>query len=201
MISMTTDSVLPRERAEFWADLVSRHVTPMCIEPAGEQPLSGEVRVRVIGDLGVAQVSGRGVDASHTRKQIGRTLGHLYAACIHLDGEARIGALMESTADIQTAVDGPKIMHQMASYHPREPHWYLPLLGIDPAHQGKGLGGALLKHATDICDPDGLPAYVESSSPRNIPLYERHGFEIMGRIQSGGSPVFTPMVRKPQGRR
>ena len=37
MISMTTDSVLPRERAEFWTDLVSRHVTPMCIEPAGDQ--------------------------------------------------------------------------------------------------------------------------------------------------------------------
>lgn len=114
--------------------------------------------------------------------------------------EAAIGALMESTADAATAVEGPKIMEQMASYHPREPHWYLPLLGIDPAHQGKGLGGALLKHATDICDRDGLPAYLESSSPANIPLYERHGFEILGRIQSGQSPVITPMLRKPQRR-
>jgi hypothetical protein len=47
MISMTTDSVLPRERADFWTDLVSRHVTPMCIEPAGEKSLSGEVQARV----------------------------------------------------------------------------------------------------------------------------------------------------------
>ena len=98
MISMTTDSVLPRERAEFWTDLVSRHVTPMCIEPAGEQPLSGEVQVRVIGDLGVAQVSGRGVHASHTRVQIARTRGHLYAACVHLDGEARISRRGEQIA-------------------------------------------------------------------------------------------------------
>ena len=90
MISMTTDSVLPRERAEFWTDLVSRHVTPMCIEPAGEQPLSGGVQVRVIGDLGVARVSGRGVRASHSREQIARTRSHLYAACVHLDGEAWI---------------------------------------------------------------------------------------------------------------
>ena len=98
MISMTTDSVLPRERAEFWTDLVSRHVTPMCIEPAGEQPLSGEVQARVIGDLGVAQVSGRGVRASHTRVQIARTRGHLYAACVHLDGEARINRRGEQIA-------------------------------------------------------------------------------------------------------
>ena len=107
MISMTTDSVLPRERAEFWTDLVSRHVTPMCIEPAGEQPLSGKDQVQVIGDLGVAQVSGRGVHASHTRAQIARTRGHLYAACVHLGGEARISRLSEQIAlqkgDVLTA--------------------------------------------------------------------------------------------------
>lgn len=98
MISMTTDSVLPRERADFWTDLVSRHVTPMCIEPAGEKPLSGEVQARVIGDLGVAQVSGCGVHASHARVQIAHTRGHLYAACVHLDGEARISRRGEQIA-------------------------------------------------------------------------------------------------------
>ncbi len=114
--------------------------------------------------------------------------------------EAALDALMESTADPQTAVDGPQIMRQMASYHPKEPHWYLPLIGIDPARQGKGLGGALMRHATDICDRDGVLAYLESSNPRNIPLYERHGFEILGTIQAGGSPVITPMLRKPRRR-
>ena len=98
MISMTTDSVLPRERADFWTDLVSRHVTPMCIEPAGEQPLRGAVQARIIGDLGVAQVCGRGVRAAHTRVQIARTSGHLYAACVHLDGEARISRRGEQIA-------------------------------------------------------------------------------------------------------
>jgi ribosomal protein S18 acetylase RimI-like enzyme len=114
--------------------------------------------------------------------------------------EAAIGALMESTADAGTATDGPKLMQQMASHHPKEPHWYLPLIGIDPAHQGKGLGSALLKHATDICDRDGMPAYLESSNLANVPLYERHGFKAMGRIQVGGSPVFTPMLRRPRRR-
>ena len=98
MISMTTDSVLPRERAEFWTDLVSRHVTPMCIEPFGQEPLRGAVQARMIGDLGVAQVCGRGVRAAHTRVQIARTSGHLYAACVHVDGEARINRRGEQIA-------------------------------------------------------------------------------------------------------
>jgi ribosomal protein S18 acetylase RimI-like enzyme len=114
--------------------------------------------------------------------------------------EAAIGALMENTADPGTAVDGPELMQRMASYHPKEPHWYLPLIGIDPACQGKGLGSALLKHATGICDREGMPAYLESSNLANVPLYERHGFEAIGRIQVGGSPVFTPMLRRPRRR-
>ena len=114
--------------------------------------------------------------------------------------EAELGALMEQTADASTANDAPKIMQQMASHHPKEPHWYLPMIGVDPARQGKGFGGALLKHATAICDHDGVLAYLESSNLANIPLYERHGFEVIGRIQAGGSPVITPMLRRP-GRR
>ncbi len=108
--------------------------------------------------------------------------------------------LMMRTADAATAIDGPQLMQQMASYHPKEPHWYLPLLGVDPAHQNEGVGSALLRHVTDRCDRDGVPAYLESSNPRNIPLYERHGFEILGRAQSGSSPVITPMLRKPHRR-
>jgi ribosomal protein S18 acetylase RimI-like enzyme len=114
--------------------------------------------------------------------------------------EAAMGALMEQTADASTAIDGPKVMQQMASYHPQEPHWYLPMIGVDPAWQGKGFGSTLLKHATDICDRDGVPAYLESSNLANVPLYERHGFEVIGRIQAGGSPVITPMLRKSRRR-
>jgi ribosomal protein S18 acetylase RimI-like enzyme len=114
--------------------------------------------------------------------------------------EAALNDLMMRTADAATAVDGPQLMQQMASHHPKEPHWYLPLLGVDPAHQNEGIGGALLRHVTDQCDRDGVLAYLESSNPRNIPLYERHGFEILGRAQSGQSPVITPMLRKPQRR-
>ena len=73
-------------------------------------------------------------------------------------------------------------------------------LGVDPAHQNEGVGSLLLRHVTDRCDRDSTLAYLESSNPRNIPLYERHGFEIVGRAQAGQSPVITPMLRKPRKR-
>jgi len=98
MISVTTDSIPIRERAEFWADLVSRHVTPVQIEPAGKRPLRGEIHARVIGNVGVAQVSGLGVQAVHTRAHIARARDHLYGACVHLDGEARISRRGETFA-------------------------------------------------------------------------------------------------------
>lgn len=97
MVSVTTDSIPARERAEFWADLVSRHVTPMRIEPAGTLALHGEIQARVVGNLGVAQVSGLGVYALHTGAHIARARGHVYAACVHLDGEARIFRRGEAT--------------------------------------------------------------------------------------------------------
>lgn len=112
------------------------------------------------------------------------------------DGE-RLVALIETYGERTRVTAVSSILEQMGQFHPHEPHWYLPLIGVDPSCQGKGLGGALLRHALARCDRDKLPAYLESSNPRNISLYERHGFEVLGRIQTGGSPVVTPMLRKP----
>jgi ribosomal protein S18 acetylase RimI-like enzyme len=86
-------------------------------------------------------------------------------------------------------------MMQMAEFHPKDPHWYLPLIGVDPMMQGRGHGSALLVHALERCDRDHVPAYLEASSPRNKALYERHGFEVTGVIQAGSSPPMWPMLR------
>ncbi len=93
--------------------------------------------------------------------------------------------------------DGPEVFEKMSSYHPNEPHWYLPLLGVDPLHHGKGLSSALMQHAIVTSDLDNKFAYVESSNPKNIPFYERHGFELLGTIQVNTSPSIFPMLRKP----
>ena len=88
------------------------------------------------------------------------------------------------------------LFERMAGFRPREPHWYLPLIGVDPAHQGKGCGAALLSFALASCDRDHLPAYLESTNPRNVSLYKRHGFEPLGTIQVGQSPPLVPMLRR-----
>lgn len=33
-----------------------------------------------------------------------------------------------------------------------------------------------------------MAAYLESSNPANVPLYEQHGFVVLGTIQVGSSP-------------
>ena len=89
-------------------------------------------------------------------------------------------------------------MEQMDRSHPSEPHWYLPMIGVDPGKQGNGYGSALLKHALARCDGEDKLAYLEASSPKSIPLYQRHGFELASTIQVGSSPPMFPMVRKPR---
>ena len=115
---------------------------------------------------------------------------------VHPDDEA-MGALMESTMPAAICKDLFEMVRQMETYHPHEPHWFLPLIGVDPAKQGRGHGGALLRHALERCDREGRLAYLDATSPRNRALYERHGFQRLGTVQVGSSPPIVPMLRRP----
>ncbi|MEH6634901.1 MAG: GNAT family N-acetyltransferase [Halioglobus sp.] len=65
-----------------------------------------------------------------------------------------------------------------ARHHPKEPHYYLQFIGCRARDQGQGVGAALIKQGTRECDEQGMPAYLESSNSLNVPLYQRHGFEV-----------------------
>ena len=112
--------------------------------------------------------------------------------------EEEMGKMAEENVPTSIRGDVYKIMERMAQFHPGEPHWYLPMIGVDPTEQGKGYGSALLNYALRQCDRDGRLAYLESSNPRNIPLYQRHGFRVIGEIQAGSSPTMVAMLRTPQ---
>jgi GNAT superfamily N-acetyltransferase len=116
---------------------------------------------------------------------------------VHSDDQA-MEELIESSVAEHVRADLYGVFEKMAAYHPTEPHWYLPYIGVDPAHQGKGHGGELLTYALARCDREGSIAYLESTNPRNTTLYIRHGFEEMGRIQVGSSPPLIPMLRSPR---
>ena len=90
------------------------------------------------------------------------------------------------------------IIEQMIRYHPTEPHWYLPFIGVEPARQSAGLGSALLRAQLAACDAAQLPAYLESTNPRNQPLYESHGFEAVVEIKVEDCPPIVPMLRRPR---
>jgi GNAT superfamily N-acetyltransferase len=116
---------------------------------------------------------------------------------VHPDGDA-LEKVFRDTAKPEHLDDLLATFEKMSDWHPEERHWYLPMIGVEPNAQGRGLGGALLRHAVARSDEDGVMAYLESSNPRNISLYERHGFEAMGRIQIGACPLVTPMLRRPR---
>lgn len=114
------------------------------------------------------------------------------------DREAMTAAIMPFMTEAKGAVAG-EVGEAMAQFHPHEPHWYLAMIGVDPARQGLGLGSALLKSTLERCDADGVMAYLESSHPKNVPLYERFGFEVMGVVQPGDFPPIYPMLRPARG--
>lgn len=113
---------------------------------------------------------------------------------VDVDAEA-LARIVETRMAPALQGDLEGLVGQMMTFHPHTPHWYLAVLGVDIHRQGKGLGSILMKEALLRVDREHLPAYLESSNPRNVPFYERHGFEAVGRIQSGTSPVLTPMLR------
>jgi ribosomal protein S18 acetylase RimI-like enzyme len=82
--------------------------------------------------------------------------------------------------------------------HPRDPHYYLAVLGTDPEAQGQGIGSALMQPVLEMCDRDEIPAYLESSKERNIDFYARHGFRVTGEIDLPDGPRVWPMWRDPR---
>ncbi|MEA2347240.1 MAG: hypothetical protein QOG62_1027 [Thermoleophilaceae bacterium] len=83
--------------------------------------------------------------------------------------------------------------------HPKKPHYYLAVLGTDPSAQGQGLGSAVLAPILQMCDADGVGAYLESSKEKNIAFYSRHGFKVTRWIDMPGGPRVFLMWREPRG--
>ncbi|MGW1955328.1 GNAT family N-acetyltransferase [Streptomyces sp. NPDC001920] len=112
----------------------------------------------------------------------------------------------EGPARIREAVDPrnervESIGRLTARIHPSDrAHEYLWMIGTAPERQGEGLGTALMASVLDRCDREGRPAYLEASSARSRKLYERLGFELVGRpLDLPAGPRMWPMWREPRG--
>lgn len=82
--------------------------------------------------------------------------------------------------------------------HPRERHLYLAVLGVDPPRQGQGLGSRLLAPGLEVCDREGVGAYLETAKARNVVFYERHGFRVRDELRLPRGPKVWLMWRAPR---
>jgi GNAT superfamily N-acetyltransferase len=74
------------------------------------------------------------------------------------------------------------IIRFVEAFHQRfaaDRHLYLQWLGVEPSRQGQGLGSATITPELRRADSEALPCYLETFQPRNVPLYLKHGFQIM----------------------
>jgi GNAT superfamily N-acetyltransferase len=118
-----------------------------------------------------------------------RVLGDFAAAAIWIPpGESELTAQEEAEVEPMIrdlagsrAEQLLELLGRFESSHPEgPPHYYLSLLGTDPARRGNGYGMALLEQNLAAIDAEGMPAYLESSNPANDPRYERRGFRRVG---------------------
>jgi GNAT superfamily N-acetyltransferase len=80
------------------------------------------------------------------------------------------------------------------------PHWNLHMLGVDPAHQGKGYAGVLLRAMLARIDRECLPCYVDTQREENVLIYQRHGFKLIEESKIPGTEItMWAMLREKAG--
>src|SRR3954447_2672680 len=94
----------------------------------------------------------------------------------------------------------PRILRglgQVEVRHPAERHLYLAVLGVDPERRGQGIASQLIRPGLELCDREGLPAYLETGKEVNLAFYGRHGFHVVDRLVLPKGPPVWFLWREP----
>ncbi len=142
-----------------------------------------------------------------------RALQHLYLgyACEHGivavtgDGEGVIALLppdapepAPATVEEVVALHGDRI-DRLDQAPPPEGAWQLETLGVRPEHQGRGIASALIHFAlSEVRARGGRAVALDTSDPRNVRLYERHGFQVTAHSDSDDGPPVWKMLASLQ---
>ena len=145
---------------------------------------------------GYAQATGSLAVAHNGAFRIGNGIGTVFCLPPRVEVEETLlsEVLTSGLSDADQSSMG-QLGEKSAQLRPDEEHWYLPMIGVDPRYQGLGLGTLLMETACRHFDKASLPAFLESSNPGNVPLYQRFGFEVLEVLQFGTSPTITLMWR------
>jgi ribosomal protein S18 acetylase RimI-like enzyme len=115
------------------------------------------------------------------------------------EDEARLPGVVQELAG-ERAAEILNFLQRIEAAHPHdEPHYYLDFIGTQRKFMHQGIGRALLTENLARIDQEHMPAYLESSNPRNNRLYASLGFSPMGIIQAPNeAPPITCMWRLPR---
>ncbi len=115
----------------------------------------------------------------------------------HSGGLEFLRTVLPLIATFGTALPrGLKLQGTIDAHRPKGRFWYLHYVGVRPEHQGKGHGGRIIRAQTARADAEGLPCWLETATPENVPLYERLGFVIRQEWDvPGDGPHFWGMMR------
>ncbi len=110
-------------------------------------------------------------------------------------GQLRIILFFSKVCGWSRLARGGALADAMEKNHPREPHFYLAFMAVEPKYQGAGLGSAILEATLKRIDAVGAASYLENSNPRNERLYTRAGFVAQKDIAPKGAPPLIAMLR------
>lgn len=105
--------------------------------------------------------------------------------------------LLHAISGLGGALRGLALGERLAALHPPHPFAHLVFLGVAGAAQGAGVGSAILKATLAPLDASGTPAFLETTTERNVQFYGRHGFEVSGELSLPEFRLWT-MVRTPR---
>jgi GNAT superfamily N-acetyltransferase len=119
---------------------------------------------------------------------VARDDGTPTAACVYYPPEAIPLSLLITVAEVPgAALAGPAVVARslradakLQAGHPDEPHLFVSLLAAHPDHQRGGRGRALLTAAIARADKLGVPTYLDTARPENVPYYRSFGFRETG---------------------
>jgi GNAT superfamily N-acetyltransferase len=133
---------------------------------SAEQTLSRVIRDqgRVVGGLIVCPPGEFPIISPSLARQIG---------CLFVQG----GRAMERWSEVTS---------HMGQFHPNQAHWYLAVLGVVPACQGRGFGGRLIAELDRMVERNPHPVYLESDREASVEFYLRRGFEVREEQRLGG---------------
>ncbi|KZE72110.1 hypothetical protein AV654_34450 [Paenibacillus elgii] len=90
-------------------------------------------------------------------------------------------------------------MRLTTSVRPSVPHHYLVFVGVDPEHQGTGLGKLLLNeiHALADADPTSAGIGLDTENEDNVLLYERFGYRLVEKRKLGAVTIYCMFRPRP----